>query len=301
MNDHEQQHDQARRPAAGACRGGRRPNCHERTTRPPIRANRPRSSTNPTSCTTVSAISRPGGNVRGGDVTPNAAAGRSTISPPTAARTSAAEQRRRRHPRRPVGRRSSRERRSAASACSNEAGLRRGGLAGSRRRLKARHLTPLQLTLAGRAPGSSGQPRSHSPAGSSRARRRTLRRERASRHPVPGRELRRRTAPSAPPRRPATGVCARGWAASHAASQMLSGNSTTRKRGSDISGWERHRVGQRQRQRGDHIHAIGERQHAQHADERRERQRAGRRTASGCVRRSRTGCRRAAGKYTCWR
>src|SRR5262249_62405842 len=35
-----------------------------------------------------------------------------------------------------------------------------------------------------------------------------------------------------------TGSCARGRAASQLASQMLRGNSTTRKRGSDIRGWE---------------------------------------------------------------
>ncbi len=70
-------------------RGGRSPNCQERTLRPPIRANRIAVRMKIRSCTTVSAISTPPGMCEEVISTPNAAAGRSTISPPTAASTSA--------------------------------------------------------------------------------------------------------------------------------------------------------------------------------------------------------------------
>ena len=57
-----------------------------------------------------------------------------------------------------------------------------------------------------------------------------------------------------------------------------------------------HRVGERQRQRGDHVGAVGERERAQPRPRRPGWPRAGRRAASGCVRRSRTGCPPAIGK-----
>ncbi len=83
-----------------------------------------------------------------------------------------------------------------------------GWLAGSRGRLEARH----RFSLRGRVRGS--------------------------RHPMPGRELSHEERHQQAETPVSPGTRARGCAASHAASQMLSGNSTTRKRGSDISGCE---------------------------------------------------------------
>ena len=81
------------------------------------------------------------------------------------------------------------------------------------------------------------------------------------RHPVPGGELRDEERPSAAaehderraPRARMLGQPGR-------RARCSAGTARRRKRGSDISGCARHRVGQRQRERGDHVRAVGERQ-----------------------------------------
>ena len=148
--------------------GGRSPNCHARATRPPICAQYTAASTNATSCTTVSAISIPGGVCELEIFTPNTAAGASTIKPPTSA---------------------------SASPPISAAGAVHGDQSMSGERLES-IVYATQCQVANWAT-----------------------------KPI----IERAEITSA-------GVRMRGWAASQAASAMLSGNNTTRNRGSDISG-----------------------------------------------------------------
>ncbi len=218
-----------RQPAPGR----RSPNCHALTARPPSCAKNTAASTNPMSCTTVSAIDSPGGVCELVIFTPSASAGQVDDEP--------------------AHRRQQRARRSSA------AGAVHGGHAVvGRSRAIARSGT-LARSIRSRPPSARSRTGPRSKAISAR---------RQHEHgALQARAL-------GEPRREPDAEREQHQQEARQRHQRLRAD----------------RVGERQRQRGDHVRAVCERQPAQRRRRSPGSPPRGRRTASGCARRSRTGC-----------
>ena len=263
----QQEHAAAPSPTASPHRGGRSPNCHARTTRPPICAQNTAASTNARSCTTVSAISTPAGCASSVIFTPSSSARAGPRSarppPPAPARRSA--------PPAPSTATSP----CRASAPGRLAGLSRGSAAGASSRGLRPPGAPDRDLRGGPSPGKDLR----------RGRRAWIKAECSSstlRRPSARSRTGRRNTPSSRRRDRQHGHSHAGMRRQPGGQRHAQRKQHDQKPRQRHQRLRRHRIGQRQRERGDRIRPVGERQHAQPRPRAAPRRRAGTPAASGC-------------------